>query len=125
MEVSGDGHILRRLYFRQGADLDVLVEYGDLRYHLLLQYNVDKENCAENETLRRVGLYTALDEEDEDALDNAWEDFFELIFPFVEADHAKRTGSNTTQTSSRIHKRILRRSFSITSKTPNYCGTWR
>jgi len=107
MEVSDSGPALCRLYFQQSADLEELIEYGGFRYHLLLQYNLDEENCVETNLLRRV--YDGLDREDESTLDEASEDFFDLILPFVDSDYASRTDSSEPNASEIVKLRVLRR----------------
>ena len=105
MDLSVDRPILRRLYCQQGADLDELVVYGGLRYHLLLQYNMNAENCVENKLLRRV--YDTLDNGDEELLDDASDAFFELMIPFFESDYAKRVGLNGKDPTQTLKLRVF------------------
>jgi len=53
---------------------------------------MNEENCVESKLLRRV--YDALDNGDEELLDDASDSFFELIIPFVESYYAKRARLN-------------------------------
>jgi hypothetical protein len=79
------------LLFKEGATVEELVDYGDFRYHLLVQYNEAENCCVENALLEK--MYDALDAEDDGALDQARNACIGLVWPFMIADHAERAES--------------------------------
>lgn len=83
------------------GDFEHLLEYGGIRYHLLLQFNQNEPTCAENIALQR--LYDAFDDDDDPAaaVEVAADQCLELLWPFMEADYASRkqgiTGGSTAK----------------------------
>ena len=55
--------------FGNGGDFKHLLDYGSIRYHLLLCYNDDDHNCAENNALTQ--LYAAMSLGDQDVVNEA------------------------------------------------------
>lgn len=37
-----------------GGDFERIIQYGAIRYHLLLRWNIAEEDCVENAALRKV-----------------------------------------------------------------------
>jgi len=80
------------------GDFEHLLDYGGIRYHLLLQFNRNEPTCAENDVLQT--LYDAFgDDDDPAAVENAADKCLELLWPFMEADYRSRkqgaTGEST------------------------------
>jgi serine/threonine protein kinase len=75
---------------RDGGDFEHLVDVGEFRYHLLLQFNKNELNCPENEALRQ--LYTGFD--DPDATNEAVNECIGVLWPFLLEDYASRKESS-------------------------------
>ena len=71
------------------GDFEQLLDYGEIRYHLLLQFNPTEPSCHESAVLQQ--LYDAFDAPDPDvAVEDAADKCLELLWPFMEADYTSR-----------------------------------
>ena len=77
------------------SDFQHLVDYGDVRYHLLLQFNEVEDACAENTALNE--LYDAFSRNDQVGVHNAVNTCLELIWPFMLGDYKSRNGSESAE----------------------------
>src|SRR5277367_6221544 len=78
----------------EGSDFEHLLDYGEFRYHLLLEFNNVEPECAENVALNR--LYEAVSCEDQDAVQTAIDDCLGVLWEFLRSDYASRAGSIPT-----------------------------
>ena len=69
------------------------MEYGGVRYHLLLRYNESEPDSKENIALWK--LYDAMEKEDEDAINDADDECTDITWPLMFADYEARTRSGT------------------------------
>jgi len=80
-----------RSRFRNGGDFEHLLEYGNIHYHLLLCYNDDDPNCAENNALTQ--LYAATSRGDQEAVNKAVDTCIGILWPFLRSDFSSCTHS--------------------------------
>ena len=78
----------------EGGDFERIIQYGGIRYHLLLRWNNAEGDCVENAALRKV--YDAVEEEDTVRVDEAAGECIDLIWPFVVDDYNTRKESDET-----------------------------
>jgi len=77
------------------SDFQHLLDYGDVRYHLLLRYNKAEDPCDENTALNR--LYNAFSRNDQVDVHNAVNACIELIWPFLVSDYTSRSKSKSAE----------------------------
>jgi tRNA A-37 threonylcarbamoyl transferase component Bud32 len=77
---------------RTHGDYEDLLDWGNFRYHLLLQFNKTYPQADENVALE--SLWAALSADDEDAIDAAAQQCFDILFPFMKHDYSSRSRSN-------------------------------
>lgn len=77
-----------------GADFHEIIEYGNLKYHLLLQFNRSEPACSENLHLKR--LYAAMDT-DENAVETEAANCRDLFWDFIESDYENQRASTEPQ----------------------------
>jgi serine/threonine protein kinase len=82
------------LLFKESGAVEALLDYGHFRYHLVVEYNHEEDNCVENILMRKV--WKALDMADNEEVDEARDECIDLVWPFMLADYAKRVGSKET-----------------------------
>jgi tRNA A-37 threonylcarbamoyl transferase component Bud32 len=82
---------LRSIRRSARGDFEHLLQYGPLRYHLLLRFNTINTSCLENTVLEK--LYDAVSRNDGDAIDNASEECLVLFWEFIEIDYKLRSNS--------------------------------
>ena len=59
--------------FASEGDFEYLLDFGKLRYHLLLEFNLVELECAENTALSQ--LYEAVSQDDQDAVQTCIDDY--------------------------------------------------
>ena len=92
METSGpEVRDLLASFGNEGSDFEHLLDYGDFRYHLLLEFNQVESECTENIALNR--LYDAVSRNDQDAVQVAVDDCLGVLWPFLRSDYASRAKS--------------------------------
>ena len=78
--------------FGSEGDFEHLLDYGAIRYHLLLSYNVNRD-CPENNALNQ--LYAAVSNGDQDAVSEAVDTCLGVLWPFVLSDFSARIDSES------------------------------
>ena len=98
MTSTAPARILASIQRDEGGDFEQLVEYGDVRYHLLLRFNERELDSQESVALRK--LYDAMEQEDEDAIDLADDECTDITWPLMFADYEarSRTGALPNET---------------------------
>lgn len=71
-----------------GGDFEFLLDYGGVRYHLLLTRNREQVDCAENTVLQ--GLYDAMDVGDPEREEGSIAKCLDLFWSRIKDDFAKR-----------------------------------
>ena len=77
METIADNPTVKLLFFREGGDVETLVDCGGFRYHLAVQYNNNEDSCQENVLLKTV--WDALEAEDDAAVTETRDACMELV----------------------------------------------
>ena len=78
--------------YRSHGDYEDLLEWGSFRYHSLLQFNNGNPQAEESVALKN--LWAAMATDDENAIEDAAQRCFDILFPFIQADYAWRSQSN-------------------------------
>ena len=78
--------------YRSHGDYEDLLEWGSFRYHSLLQFN--KANPQAEESIALTNLWAAIATDDENAIEDAAQRCFDIMFPFIQADYAWRSQSS-------------------------------
>ena len=94
MDIVSDEPPVKILFFSEGGAVEVLVDCGGFRYHLVVDMNEEEDNCVENLLLRKV--YAALDTGDNAAVDETRDNCLDLVWPLMLADYSKRVESEET-----------------------------
>ena len=106
--VSPEIRSLRSIYRDGGGDFEELLEYGDLRYHLLLKFNSFEPDCIENDALKKV--YDAIKRNDDQDIVECAAQCLDLFWTFIETDYESRLQSNAmTNTANVIKLQLLTR----------------
>lgn len=105
METIADKPTVKLLFFREGGDVETLVDCGGFRYHLAVQYNDDEDSCQENVLLKTV--WDALEAEDDAAVTEARDACMELVWPLMLVDYAKKVESNQRSPNGTIKLRAV------------------
>jgi tRNA A-37 threonylcarbamoyl transferase component Bud32 len=105
MEAAANKPTVQMLFFREGGDVETLVDCGGFRYHLAVQYNDADESCQENVLLKTV--WDALEAQDDAAVTEARDACMELVWPLMLADYARRVESNQSPTNGTIKLRAV------------------
>lgn len=94
-----------RSHLGNSGDFEHLLDYGSIRYHLLLSYNDDVHNCAENNALNQ--LYAAVSLGDQDAVSEAVDTCIGILWPFLCSDFSSRTHSELKTPVKLVKLRVL------------------
>lgn len=91
-----DASIIQPLHsiHRSHGDYEDLLLWGNVQYHLLLQFNKTNPNAAENVALE--SLWLALSADDDRAIQDAEVLCFNILFPFMQADYMLRLQSDVS-----------------------------
>jgi hypothetical protein len=75
--------------YRSHGDYEDLLKWGSFRYHSVLQFNKGNPQAEENVALK--SLWAAIAADDENAIEDAAQLCFDILFPFIQADYASRS----------------------------------
>ena len=84
----------RTIYNDDGGDFEHFLVCGNVRYHLLLEFNAAEPDCLENTALDM--MYDAMKREDDNALQTATDKCLDILWPFMEGDYTSRSKSATS-----------------------------
>lgn len=85
--VSPLGVVVLNCMYGEG-EWEELIDYGRLRYHLVLEVNPFERECPENQLLKKLGEAAAEDKDDEIEF---WADECRtLLWPLIRSDYASR-----------------------------------
>jgi hypothetical protein len=70
------------------GDYEDLLDWGNVRYHSVLQYNEDNPCAEENVALK--GLWAAMATDDQHELQEAAQRCFSIVYPFLRDDYERR-----------------------------------
>src|SRR5436190_17060958 len=81
--------------YRSHGDYEDLLEWGSFRYHSVIQFNTENPQPEENVALK--SLWTAIAVDDENAIEDAAQQCFDILFPFIQADYASRSKAKVSR----------------------------
>ena len=94
----------RSIYGDDGGNFEHLLIYGNVWYHLLLEFNTAEPDCLENAALET--MYDAVKRDDDHALQWATDKCLDILWSFMERDYTSRSKS-TPSTNDIIKLQVL------------------